>query len=419
MVNQINLPFNPKTPTKMHIDLNSCFATIEQQANPLLRGKPIVVAAYDSPGGCIVAPSIEAKRYGIKTGMRVKDGKLLYRDLVVLLPDPWKYRNIHFRLKRLLEDYTEALVPKSIDEFVLDLEGYPAMHKGLVNTGAEIKDRIKKEVGDWLTVNIGISTNRFLAKTAAGLNKPDGLDQIDVSNYMNIYKGLSLTDISGIKSRFAARLSSFGIHSTTDFYLSSSKELQKAFHSIIGHHWYLRLHGWEIDDVEFPKRSFGNSVALGQPVSTIEEVSPILQKLVEKIGTRMRKSGYRTKGVHVSILYKSGTFWHHQHTLPTVLIDSRDIYKEAYRIFLKSPYKGQVRDLAVSCFNLVGNDTTQLELFDDFEKKESLVGAVDKLNERYGDYTITPGMMLGTGDTVKDRIAFGNIKELEDFIIRN
>src|SRR5579872_2145080 len=87
-----NLPFNAKSPTILHIDLNSCFATIEQQANPKLRGKPIAVAAYTTPSGCIVAPSIEAKRFGIKTGMRVKDGKMLCRDLIVLPPDPNKYR---------------------------------------------------------------------------------------------------------------------------------------------------------------------------------------------------------------------------------------------------------------------------------------------------------------------------------------
>lgn len=131
MANQINaptislkLPFNPKFPTTMHIDLNSCFATIEQQANPKLRGKPIAVAAYNSPAGCIVAPSIEAKRLGIKTGMKVKDGKMIYHDLIVLEPDPEKYRVIHQEMKRVFGDYTDAVVPRSIDEFYLEMVGY-------------------------------------------------------------------------------------------------------------------------------------------------------------------------------------------------------------------------------------------------------------------------------------------------------
>jgi len=150
------MDFNPKPSTIMHLDLNSCFASIEQQANPLLRGKPIAVAAYTTPSGCILAPSIEAKKYGIKTGMRVKDGKLLYPDLIILPPDPWKYRHVHLQLRRLLENYTDRIVPKSIDEFVLDLEGYPAFTKGMMEIAREIKSRIKIEIGDWLTISVGI-----------------------------------------------------------------------------------------------------------------------------------------------------------------------------------------------------------------------------------------------------------------------
>src|SRR4030066_819191 len=147
------LGFNPKIPTILHIDLNSCFATIEQQANPHLRGKPVAVAAYTTPSGCIIAPSVEAKRYGIKVGMRVKDGKLLYPGLIVVPPDPWKYRNVHLSLRRILSDYTDKFVPKSIDEFVLNLEGYPCLQvSSMHEVGAEIKRRIKEEIGDWLSV---------------------------------------------------------------------------------------------------------------------------------------------------------------------------------------------------------------------------------------------------------------------------
>ena len=118
------LDFNSKPSTVMHIDLNSCFATIEQQANPLLRGRPIAVAAYTTPSGCIVAPSIEAKKFGIKVGMRVREGKLLCPGLIILSPDPEKYRNVHIALRKILSDYTNNFFPKSIDEFVLNLEGY-------------------------------------------------------------------------------------------------------------------------------------------------------------------------------------------------------------------------------------------------------------------------------------------------------
>jgi nucleotidyltransferase/DNA polymerase involved in DNA repair len=127
---QAGLPFNSKPSTIMHLDLNSCFATIEQQANPLLRGRPIAVAAYTTQSGCILAPSIEAKKFGVKTGMRVREGKLLCPDLQILGPDPWKYRNIHVQLRDLISRYTANFVPKSIDEFVLNFEGYPSFKSG-------------------------------------------------------------------------------------------------------------------------------------------------------------------------------------------------------------------------------------------------------------------------------------------------
>src|SRR4051794_16771192 len=101
------LPLNHNAPTIMHVDLNSCFATIEQQANPLLRGKPIVVAAYDTPNGCVVAPSIEAKLYGVKTGMTVRDARLLCPGVIVRKPDPPKYRAVHLMFRKIFRDRPE------------------------------------------------------------------------------------------------------------------------------------------------------------------------------------------------------------------------------------------------------------------------------------------------------------------------
>ncbi len=409
--------FNPKPPTLMHIDLNSCFATIEQQANPKLRGKPICVAAYTTPSGCILAPSIEAKRLGIKTGMRVKDGRMLCRNLIVLSSDPMKYRHVHQQLKKIIADYTDDFTPKSIDEFVLNLEGYPSYKMGMRNVGQEIKNRIKAEVGEWLTVSIGIGPNRFLAKTGAGLHKPDGLDVIDSTNYLEIYSKLKLVDLCGIKVRNAIRLNSMGIFTVMDFYNAPVWKTKAAFESVLGYYWYLRLHGFEIDDVVSERRSFGNSYALSKPLVTPEELSPILQRLVEKTGARLRCAGYQAKGVHVAIVYRDGSYWHKGYTLPVSIFDSRDIYKAAFRLMLQSPYRKPVRELAESVFHLERHENTQLALFDDIGHKEKLVEAIDEVNGKWGDFTITPGRMLGMDNVVLDRISFGNVKEIQDLVV--
>lgn len=416
MIGLNKLQFNPKPPTVLHIDLNSCFATIEQQANPQLRGRPIAVAAYKSPGGCILAPSVEAKRFGIKTGMCVKDGILLCPDLVVLEPDPWKYRNVHLQLKKLLSEYVENPIPKSIDEFVLNLEGFPAFKKGPVWVGEDIKKRIKKEIGEWITVSVGISTNRFLAKTASGLKKPDGLETIDSRNYLEVFSKLELSDLCGIKTNNTVRLNKANIFTVLDFYNAQPKNLQNAFHSVVGYYWYLRLKGWEIDDVEFGRHSYGNSVALGENYQTPEELSPILFKLTEKMSGRMRRAGYRAQGVHVSLLYKNGSYWHKGISTNEELFASGDIYKIAYKILNCSPYRYFVHTIAVSCFNLKKNGATQLSMLEEIDKKERLTKALDQISEKWGNFVITPAKMLNTESLVKDRVSFGGVKELEEFM---
>ena len=125
----IDLPLNDAEPLTMHVDMNSCFATIEQQANPLLRGRPVAIAAYVSPRGCVLASSIEAKKYGVKTGHRVRDAQALCPDIVILPPDPPKYRDAHIRFKRIFQTYSDRVVPKSIDEAVIDFSNTPIIRK--------------------------------------------------------------------------------------------------------------------------------------------------------------------------------------------------------------------------------------------------------------------------------------------------
>ena len=144
----MDLPLNTTRPLIMHIDLNSCFAIIEQQANPLYRNKPLVVAAYDSPGGMILASSYEAKALGIKLGYSVRDARQVCPKIIVLTPDPQKYREANKRFSKILFEYTNNVVPKSIDEFVVDLRNSPSVNNGktMEEIGYEIKDKIKSSI---------------------------------------------------------------------------------------------------------------------------------------------------------------------------------------------------------------------------------------------------------------------------------
>jgi DNA polymerase-4 len=405
----------------MHIDLNSCFATIEQQANPFLRGKPIAVAAFVTDRGCILAASVEAKKLGIKTGMRVMDGRAIYPKLVVLPPDPWKYRNVHLKLRKLISDYTNDFSPKSIDEFVLNLKGYPTLKtRSLKVVAQEIKQRIKSEIGEWLTVSIGIAPNRYLAKIAAGLHKPDGLDEINKNNFLDVYSKLKLTDLTGIKEANAARLNGMGIYSVLDFFQAPVWRLKAAFHSITGLYWHSRLSGYEVDlpasatlkalqagDIEFGRRSYGNSVAIGKNLSKIGDLSPILARLTEKMCSRLRGAGYRASGIHLMLAYKNGSWWHKGRRLAQPQFDSRDFYKAAFRLLIEANPQFPVLNIAVSCFGLTKEDSLQLNFFENASKKENLTRTIDNINERWGGFTVGSAKSFGGAKIVMDRIAFG------------
>jgi DNA polymerase IV len=408
------LALNHNPPTIMHVDLNSCFATIEQQANPLLRGKPIVVAAYNSPNGCVVAPSIEAKRYGIKTGMTVRDAKLLYPPVVVRTPDPTKYRAVHMMFRRIFRDYSPDVTPKSIDEAVIDLTDTLGLFKGsILDIGKQIKKRFREEIGEWMVCSIGVSTNRFLAKLAASLHKPDGLDIIDHTTVLEVYKRKSLLDLNGINTRFQARLNAYGIFTPIEFYNAPLDLLKKqVFQSILGYYWYLRLRGHEIDAVDFSRKSFGNTYALQKQTNDNRELARLLMKLCEKTGRRLRRAKYSAHSVHVSCVYADLSWWHIGRKFDVPIYTTRDIYIKALRLLNMSGYTKRVRNVAVSVYDLIPSTDEQLELFS--SPTHAVAEAMDKINNKWGEFVITPALMMGMDDIILDRIAFGGVKELEE-----
>lgn len=416
----MDLPINRNIPYIMHIDLNSAFASIEQQAYVHLRGRPIAVAAYSSPNACVIAPSIEAKTFGVKVGNTVREAKQLCPQIIIRTPDPAKYRAVHTKFRDLFREYSPDVVPKSIDEAVIDFEGTPILrNKNLIDVGHEIKKRMKDEIGDWLRCSIGIGTNRFLAKTAASLHKPDGLDVIDCTNIQDVYSKLNLIDLCGINTRFQTRLNAGGIFTPTDFFNSTLSTLQKeVFKSILGYYWYLRLRGWEIDAVDFKRKSFGNSYALGKKTSDKKELATLLMKLCEKTGRRLRHSGFTAQGIHVSFIYDDWTYWHKGKTLDEFIYTSSEIYLKALRILNAQPQEKVVREIAVSVFNLSSDKTIQTDIFDT-DRKRLVADAMDNINDKYGEFVITPALMMGMNDTILDRVAFGGIKELEEIYLNN
>lgn len=438
----VTLPINRNRPMIMHIDLNSCFATIEQQANPLIRNKPVGVGAYTRDSGIILAASYDAKRLGIKLGTSVREARQIHPGIVILAPDPPKYREAHKRFREVLVRYTDDVVPKSIDEFVMDFHGSPAIRNGrdLEAVGREIKEQIKQSLGEYVTVNVGIGTNRFLAKLAAGLHKPDGLDVIDHTNVEAVYRSQDLLDLPGINRRFKARLLAAGIATPLDMYQASGRYLKDfVFFSKLGHQWHQRLRGWETDKVEWDRKSIGHQYALEHRTTDRDEIKRLLMKLCEKTGRRLRRHGCVAHGIELALRYApvssagdSGPdpyqpatkpsgfggayryhYWHQSHKTANALYATQDIYRAAEVLLNGTRFMDKVSLISVSVFDLRGCDPEQLGLFDGgIARQRRLSTAADIVNDRYGEFSMVPAIMANMDKTILDRIAFGNVKDL-------
>jgi DNA polymerase-4 len=390
---------------------------VYQQALVHLRGKPLVVAAYATANGCVLSPSIEAKKLGIRVGMTVREARLICRDVIVRTPDPPLVRDVHVKFKKIFGDYSPTVIPKSIDEAILDFHGMEyVLKRDLTEVAIEIKKRLRTEIGEWISCSIGIGTNRFLAKTGASLKKPDGLEVIDHTRIREVYGRLTLTDLCGINKRFEARLNAAGIFNPLQFLDASADKLRyEVFHSIVGIHWYERLRGYEVDGVEFERKSFGQDYALGKKTDNAEELARILMKLCEKMGRRLRRSGQGAYGIHVAMLYADYTFWHKARKRHNLLYTTQDLYRSALLVFNSQPVRKVVTKLSVSCYDLAPHGVEQETLFETgLEKANCVSDALDSVNNKYGEYTIVPAVMMGMRDLVLDRIAFGSVKELED-----
>lgn len=410
----MNNRYNTERPLAMHIDLNSCFATVEQQARPLLRGRPIAIVNRRTENTAIITASYEAKKYGVKVGMRFKEAKLLVPDIIAIETDPAKYRFVYHKMMDMMKEYSSHVVMKSIDEGVIDFtHATDTMRaRDLRDIGMEIKQRIKDEIGCAMRCNVGIGTNRFLAKTAAGLHKPDGLDVITHDNLRAAFADMKLTDLTGIAHRNEQRLNAVGIETPLQFLDASAETLHKmVFKSICGDEWHQRLRGYEVDDREFDLKTVGRQYVLESPHLSEEKILQRLHHLSESVGAKLRSQNKVARGVFVYAKTYERKYWHARRMCEMPFFSNQAIYALASQLFASAP--DGIREIGVSCYELSNDTDPQLSLFGDkIASEKQLVKAIDELNGRYGDRTIHAADTLGTGMYVKQKIPFGSTRYL-------
>lgn len=402
---------NYEKPQIMHIDLNSAFATTEQQAHFHLRGKPMGVTNRLSKECCVIAASYEAKALGIKVGMRRSEALAIYPAFIMLETDAPKYNRVYEKLVKIMKDYTPKIKMKSIDEGILDFHDMEPVLKGrsLEDIGEEIKQRVRDDIGDWMKINVGIGTNRFLAKQAAGWHKPNGLDRIDAHNLQSYYAEMSeLTDLSGIADRFKARLNAFNIYSSLQFLGAKEMTLKKqVFHSINGTYWYRRLRGWEIDDYETNLGMVGRQWVVKDPSCTDEYLLPCLSFLCETTGMKLRFRNVEARGICVWARLQTGEGFYAKKMHHSTFFTNQEIYRRALELFQTRPKGAVVQTLGIYCYMLTPSSVSQLSMFDDISKIQDLTKAVDEINDFYGAFTVYAATTMEGKKVIKQKIPFG------------
>lgn len=401
----------------LYIDLNSCFATIEQQARPMLRGRPVAISNRITPNACIIAASYEAKARGVKVGMRRMEAKALCPDLIFAETEPDKYIFVHEKLKRIMQDYSANVVMKSIDEGVINLAEAPPhiRERNRYEIGREIKQRLLTEVGDWMRCNVGIASNRFLAKLAGELHKPDGLDEITPENQRDIFATLKLTDLPGINVRMERRLNAVSIFTPLEFLDADEETLVKLVcKSIDGSKWYKRLRGVEVDAVDYGIKSVGRQYVLESKLLSREEIEARILHLAEDVGYRLRSKDLYARGVYVWTYGYDDIYSHRSTILKTPISTDADICRTTMQLYDELP--APVHIIGVTLYKLQDHPETQLCFYQDqIERAQNICTAIDKINLRFGARTVHSARSMGT-DHVKTKIPFGSTRYLDHSI---
>ena len=383
------------SPIIMCIDMDAFFASVEQQVNPKLRGKPIAVIG--SGGRTVITTrSYEARAYGVKTGMNVYEAKKLCPDLILVVGDNEKYAYTCSELSVIYSKYTPDVEVYSIDEAFLDITTTQHLFGGPEAIGFAIKKEVKDQFG--INCTVGIAPNILMAKLASDIAKPDGLRWIKDEDARALLNNLPVQELWGIGSSTAEKLKLLGIRTCGELGNASASLLRCKF-GIIGE--TLKQMGQGqcdrplVINEEDPK-SIGHSRTLPIDISDRATLRTELLKLSSMVCSRARKYGFVGKRITLTVRYSDFETFTKQATLQVHSNSTHEIYHNATDILDSIILARDVRLIGVSLSQLMPENEVQLDLFNGDVKTKSVLKAVDSLNDKFGDFTITWGSSLKT-----------------------
>lgn len=394
----------------LFLDMNSYFASVEQQMRPALRGRPVVITPVMADSGCCIAASYEAKRLGIKTGMRVLEARRLCRGVHVVEARAELYVEVHHRIVAAVESCAHVDRVMSVDEMACRLYGEHRLRAGALRLADDVKQAIRGKVGESLCCSVGLGPNCFLAKVASDMQKPDGLTVIEPSDLPDALHTLELTDLPGIGDRMMARLNGCGIHTVKQLCALSEEQLWRAWGSVVGRVWWHHLRGHQIPCPPERRQSVGHSHVLPPNLRNDTDAYAVLVKLIHRAAARMRSLGHWARQMSVYVSYYDRREWRARVALG-LCRDTLTMVEALRKVWPDRPHGLTPSQVGMTLYDLVSNRDATIPLFEAERCRVKLADAMDQINARYGNRAVQLGVIHHIPDTAPTRIPFTHIPD--------
>ncbi len=411
----------------LFLDLNSYFASVEQQENPALRGKPVIVVPMMTDATSAIAASREAKKFGITTGTKVYDAKRLCPSVRCVLARHDKYVEYHHKV--LDEVIKHAPINKvwSVDELSSRLPPNKRTAEAATALALRLKAGLRDHVGEVITCSIGLAPNSYLAKVATDMQKPNGLVLLEPETMAEKLFTLSLRDLCGINVAMEARLHKAGIRSVEQLWHLNPKHARQIWGGVGGERFWYNLHGFEVPDLETNRSMVGHSRILDPDLRPVAQARLVARRLTIKAASRLRRMEMYATNFDLSV---RGTDHEDRWSAGITISPSQDNFTflraldELWSVMQTTFGKRNLKKVSVTMTGLCERGQITPDLFDQSspsfqqlqKKNDKLSAVMDGLNKKYGSETIHLGISPQTSaGFVGTKIAFNRVPEMAEF----
>ncbi|MEK6805717.1 MAG: DNA-directed DNA polymerase [Pseudomonadota bacterium] len=398
----------------LYVDFNSYFASVEQQENPKLRGKPVAVVPVVADTTCCIAASYEAKRFGIKTGTRVADARRKCPGIIFVNGQHETYVAYHHRLIAAVDACAPVAKVHSIDEMAVELPTRWRSVQAAREVAERIKQSIRDRVGEHIKCSIGIGPNTFLAKTASDLRKPDGLTVIELKDLPQALHRLALRDLTGIGPNMERRLRARGITTVAALCKASAEGLRKAWGGVGGAILHAQLRGLEAVEEHREQITLSHSHVLPPHLRNDTDARAVAHRMLQKAAMRLRKNHLAAGGLRLSVRLPAHGRWSSE-THFGATQDSGGLTQVLDTLWdQRTPASAPVA-VGVTLIQLTTEDAASLPLFAAplATAPPPIAQTVDGLNKRHGKSALYLGAARRAVGAAPMRIAFNRIPDVE------